>query len=67
MATYQSKPNLTKVVKSTVDLLTIIEAVGLDENSTFFEHELRFGILADQDQYDKIPEHLKKHFKKVAD
>lgn len=65
--TYQSKPNLNKLVKSPTDLLAIIDAVGLSEDNMFFEHELKFGVLANAEQYEKIPEHLKKYFKKVAE
>lgn len=63
---YQSKPYLNKVVK-TPDLLLIIEAIGLDENSTWFEQELKFGVLANEEQYQKIPDQLKKHFKPIKE
>ena len=63
---YQSKANLNKVLK-TPDLFLVIEAAGLDENSQFFEQELKFGILVDETKYNKIPDNLKKHFKKVSE
>ncbi len=66
MSKYRSKPNLNKVVK-TVDLFAIVEAAGLDENSPFFEYELKFGVLVDDQQYEKVPEPLRKHFKKVEE
>lgn len=65
--TYQSKPNLSKLIKSPADLLSVIDAVGLSEDNLFFEHEMKFGVLANEDQYAKIPDHLKKYFKKVSD